>query len=164
MTDKENDADDNDLDTLYRAVGFIVVQWGQAEQTLDMIVAIIFQDFGGNKIEKQIPIMLKQKIKYLRKCFNKIPDISDCKTTGNELLDQFKKLSEKRNEIIHGAVSTTTSNNGAYSFAKIDIINEYHHVREFDFEINQFPKLSEDLVKLGSNAVKLANQLLQINQ
>ena len=162
MTNKEQNTVDDELDNLYRAVGFIVIQWGQAEQSLDMIVAIIFHDFGGNKVKK-IPKMLKPKIDYLRESFNNISDISVHKEVANEILDEFEKLSEKRHDIIHGAVSATTSNNGAYAFAKLDIINGYHHVREFDFDIKQFPKLSEDLVNLGSNTTKLAKQLLQIN-
>jgi len=39
--------DDGELDALYKAVGFVVVQWGQAEQSLDMIVAMLFQNLGG---------------------------------------------------------------------------------------------------------------------
>jgi hypothetical protein len=42
--------DDDELDSLFRAVGFVVVQWGQAEQSLDIITAILYQQLRGKQL------------------------------------------------------------------------------------------------------------------
>ena len=33
-----------DLDSLFNVVGFVVIQWGQAEQSLDLIISTIYQN------------------------------------------------------------------------------------------------------------------------
>jgi hypothetical protein len=39
--------DDDELDALFQAVGFVVVQWGQAEQSLDLATAVLYQRLGA---------------------------------------------------------------------------------------------------------------------
>jgi len=38
----------SDIETLFKAVGFVVIQWGFAEQSLDLMVATIFHSFDGH--------------------------------------------------------------------------------------------------------------------
>jgi hypothetical protein len=46
-------AEYKDMDALFRAIGFVVVQWGQAEQSLDLLVAALFQECGGKPLAKK---------------------------------------------------------------------------------------------------------------
>ena len=52
----------SDIETLFKAVGFVVVQWGMDEQHLDLIVAVIFHRFGGHPLLNRRPTNLSQKI------------------------------------------------------------------------------------------------------
>ena len=47
----------SDLESLFIAVGFIVIQWGQAEQALDLIVSSLSHAYPGKKA-KRLPVML----------------------------------------------------------------------------------------------------------
>ena len=57
------DQDSEDLDTLARAIGLVVLQWGQAEQSLDLLVAVLWQSFDGQRFAKRIPVMLEPKLR-----------------------------------------------------------------------------------------------------
>ncbi len=45
----------SDIETLYKAVGYVVVQWGFAEQSLDLMIANIFYSFDGHHLLKRRP-------------------------------------------------------------------------------------------------------------
>ena len=38
---------------LYSQVGFIVIQWGHCEQSLELLVNTLFREFGGNALPKR---------------------------------------------------------------------------------------------------------------
>lgn len=97
--------DDEELDALFKAVGFVVVQWGQAEQSLEMIVAMLYQDLGGKPLTNRIPVLLTPKLDFVGKCLTTIPTLHQFKLDGNALIQRFKELSQKRHDLIHGAPS-----------------------------------------------------------
>ena len=53
----------SDPELLFKAVGFITVQWGFAEQSLDLMMASIFHSFDGYPLLKKRPRNLKSKVK-----------------------------------------------------------------------------------------------------
>lgn len=57
---------DKDLVNLYTAVGFVVVQWGQAEQSLDLAVSTLYQYYKGASYAKRMPRMLAHKLKFIK--------------------------------------------------------------------------------------------------
>src|SRR4051812_45858239 len=97
--------DDEELDSLFRAVGFVVVQWGQAEQSLEMIVAMLYQNLGGKPLTKRIPVLLTPKLDFVRKCLTNIPTLHQFKTEGEGLTQKFEEISQKRHDLIHGAIA-----------------------------------------------------------
>ena len=40
----------SDLDQLFKAVGFVVIQWGNAEQTLDLLVVAVFSRYESHDL------------------------------------------------------------------------------------------------------------------
>lgn len=160
MNNRDKNKTDDEMEALYKAVGSMVIQWGQAEQTLDMIVALLFHNYDGNKLSKRIPKMLDPKIKFIKSCFDTSPELAKHKDRGYALLSEFERLSSKRHEMIHGAIADVIPEDDVFKFTKLDIINGYHHVREFDFDIKEFPKLIDELIKLGANSIKLADALM----
>jgi hypothetical protein len=47
--------DDDELDSLFKAVGFVVVQWGQAEQSLELATGILYGELNGKPLAKRLP-------------------------------------------------------------------------------------------------------------
>jgi len=151
--------DDEELDALFKAVGFVVVQWGQAEQSLEIIVAILYQNLGGKRLMKRIPVLLAPKLKFLRECLAKLPHLREFKAEGDALIQKFEELSQRRHDIIHGAVASLAMDGGGFHFAKLDVMNDFHVLREFRFESSEFPKLAKDLIDLGAAATSLGRKL-----
>jgi hypothetical protein len=147
--------------SLYQAIGFIVIQWGQAEQSLDLLVAAIYRGHGGRPFAKkrQIPRALTDKLKFIRKCFRNIDALAPYRSEGNALLSELQRLSPIRNDLIHGAITKLESVNDGFEFAKLDIEGEIHVLRDFRFESSTFPDLAKDLVCLGNRAALLANKI-----
>lgn len=151
--------DDRELDELYKAVGFVVVQWGQAEQSLDLIVAMLYQNLGGKPLAKRIPVMLTPKLDYVRKCLSHIPPLQKFRSDGEALISKFEGLSQKRHDLIHGAIANLSPEQGAFRFAKFDVKGNYHVVREFRFESTEFPRLTKNLINLSAAATALGWKL-----
>lgn len=153
---------DEDLDSLFKAIGFIVVQWGQSEQLLDLIVAMTYQKLGGKKIQKRLPKMLAHKLEFLEKCFSSMPLLAPFKAEGKALLDDFDRLGKKRHDLIHGAIAHVSPHNGAFVFAKLDFENNVHRLREVRLELSEFPAFTKELIELGTNAASLGQRILEL--
>lgn len=145
-----------DLNALAKAVGLVVLQWGQAEQSLDLLVAILWHSFNGKRYAKKIPLMLEPKIEFVRACTSSDPGLSQFRDAAEELLEQFKDLSSVRHELIHGAVASISPVDNAFVFAKLHIHDGYHHHREVRFEVAEYPRLVQKLIDLGRMAHELA--------
>ena len=83
----------SDIETLFKAVGFVVVQWGFAEQSLDLLVANIFNFFSEHPSLKRRPTNLEPKIEFLRGCFATIPALEQFRTESEMLYWEKKKRS-----------------------------------------------------------------------
>lgn len=139
-----------------------MVQWGQAEQSLDMLVAMIYQQLGGKQFAKRLPKMLATKLEFLTDCFSNIPALAQFKAEGHKLVGDFQRLSDRRHDLIHGAIASLSPQNGAFVFAKLDIKNDFHRVREFRLESSEFPTLTKDLIDLGAHATSLARRVWEL--
>jgi len=151
--------DDDELDALFKAVGFVVVQWGQAEQSLEMIVAMLYQNLGGKPLAKRIPVLLAPKLEFVQKCLARLPKLQQFKAEGEALVQKFEELSQKRHDLIHGAIASVAMDKGGFQFAKLDVKDGFHVLREFRFESADFPSLTKDLIDLGAAATSLARKL-----
>lgn len=153
--------DDDDIDTLFKTVGFVVVQWAQAEQSLDLIVAGLFQNYGGKRLARKnrLPVMLATKLEFLRKCLSQIPRLTSFKDEGAALVSNFNRLSQRRHDLVHGAVASLSPVDGAFVFAKLDVKTDFHFAREVRLEASEFPSLTKDLIDLGASATNLASKI-----
>lgn len=88
------------------AVGGFTVAWSTIEIALDFVCAILHHDAGGDKLSKELPIGLSQKVKFCRKCFSKLPSLEFLKEDAPQILTQTKLLSKERNRVIHGVPDT----------------------------------------------------------
>jgi hypothetical protein len=156
--------DDDELDALFQAVGFVVVQWGQAEQSLDLATAGLYQRLGGKALAKRLPKMLETKLEFIEKCLTKLPILVHLRADGVGLVADFRRLSATRHDLIHGAIASVAVKDGGFDFMKLDFKDNNHVVREFRFEGEDFPKLTKDLIDLGARATTFARQLWDLVQ
>ena len=149
----------SDIESLFKAVGFVVVQWGHAEQCLDLMVAAIFYGFDGNPLLKNRPKMLAQKLEFLGKSFTQFSGLEQFRSDGESLLARFSTIGNKRHELVHGAITNLEIENGEFLFAKLDINKDGHHLRDVALGQSDFSSLVQELLRLGSDTNKLARQV-----
>jgi hypothetical protein len=149
----------SDIESLFKAIGFVVVQWGSAEQSLDLIVAAIFHRFVGNPLLKRRPRMLAAKLDLLRNCFQQLPGLEQFRADGEALLSRFAIAGNKRHDLVHGAIANLSIENGAFTFAKIDVNQDGHSVRTVVLDQSKFPYLIKELLRLGDDANKLGRSI-----
>jgi hypothetical protein len=145
----------DELDTLAKAIGLIVIQWGQAEQSLDLLIALLWQSFDGKRFAKRIPVMLEPKIKFVRECMTREPSLAGHQAAATALLDSFEELSSLRHDLIHGAVASVSTIDDAFVFAKLDVRDGFHHHREVRIEAHAYPRLIDQIVALGKASHEL---------
>lgn len=80
------------IESLFKAMGFVAVQWGFVEQSLDLLVASIFHAFPGHPLMKRRPKNLEPKVEFLCKCFAELPALGQFAAEANPLLDKFCSL------------------------------------------------------------------------
>lgn len=103
----------------YEPLGLATVQWAAVEQTLDVLIHLIFTHHRGNEIEAVVPVSLKRKIKYLRKAFRKIEALSQHKDAALPYFDRVIALSESRHDLVHGFSSQALGAMGPIQIQRI---------------------------------------------
>ena len=145
----------SDLESLFIAVGFIIIQWGQAEQALDLIVSSLSHAYPGKKA-KRLPVMLETKIEFLRKHIPTTPELSPAAKDLEALLVEFESLAPKRHDIVHGAITGIAPTGRGFTFLKLDADKEYNTTRLVHLSQNEFPFLRRRLLRLAAEAIRLA--------
>ena len=145
----------SDLESLFIAVGFIIIQWGQAEQALDLIVSSLSHAYPGKKA-KRLPVMLETKIDFLRKRIPTTPELSPSAKDLEALLVEFESLAPKRHAIVHGAITDIAPTSKEFTFLKLDSDKEYNTTRLVHLSQNEFPFLRRRLLRLAAEAIRLA--------
>ena len=152
----------SDIETLFKVVGFVVVQWGFAEQSLDLLVANIFAVFREHPSLKHEhrPTNFEPKIKFLRNCFARIPALEQFRAGSEMLLSRFAAAGKRRNDLVHGAISQTTIEDGSFMFLKVDVKpREHHSVRPVFLDDSDWPAFRKELLGLGRDGQSLAQRV-----
>jgi hypothetical protein len=158
----EPNQDAQDLDTLAKAVGLVVLQWSQTEQSLELLVAVLWQSLGGKSFAKRIPKMLETKLEFVRKCAAGTPALAAHRQRIEGLANSFESLSATRHDLIHGAPASIAAVDGAFVFARLEIRDGFHHHHEVRIEAEQYPQLTGRLVQLGKEAHELAASVFSL--
>lgn len=151
----------SDIETLFKAVGFLVVQWGHAEQSLDLMVGSIFSYFDRHPLLKEgRPRNLEPKIAFLSKCIDNLPELEQFRVESQQLLPRFAIAGKKRNDLVHGAISEFSIRDGAFMFLKIDVRpKEIHSIRPVFLEDSAWPEFRWELLVLGRDGLSLAQRM-----
>lgn len=150
----------SDIEILFKAVGFVVVQWGFAEQSLDLMVASIFHSFVGHPLLKRRPQHLEPKLEFLEKCFAEIPELAKFRAESEPLFQRFAVAGKRRNDLLHGAIAELEIQDGAFKFLKVDVKpNEHHSIRAVFLTESDWPVFREELMALGKDGQLLARKV-----
>jgi hypothetical protein len=150
----------SDLEALFKAIGFVVVQWGLAEAALDLMVASIFHFYGEHPLLKTRPRNLEPKIKFLRECFAKLPELQGFSAESEKLLQRFASAGTKRNDLVHGGIVERSVENNAFRFLKIDVSpKERHSIRSVVLDDADWPRYRKELLYLGKEEQSLAQRV-----
>jgi hypothetical protein len=151
---------DSDLEILFKAVGFIVVQWGYAEQSLDLLVKVIFECCEGHPLLKRRPQNLNEKVILLRKCFASITKLNPSQAEASALLERFSRVGILRNDLVHSSIVDFTLKDGTFRFLKVDVIPKVEHrVREVRLSDSNWPVLRKDLLELSNDSQSFAKRI-----
>lgn len=160
-----NDSSDaSDLDLIARAVGLVVLQWSQAEQSLELLVASLWQSFSGKYFAKSIPVLLKPKITFVRACVAGTPALKAIEPRVISLLAEFERLSGLRHDLVHGAPASIPTIDGHFVFVRLEVRDGFHHTREVRVPVEAYPELVRSLVALGREAHQVAHEAFEVSK
>lgn len=152
------------LQPLFCALGKIVYVWSNIESSLDFYIALIFFYFDRKNIaeKNEVPRSLKMKIKFLKKSFRNIPQLSSLTDYALVIIEQISSLSKKRHSVIHGVLCGM--NPDAYKFSKLDISKEFCNISldNITYTINDLRQLGNEMMGLLIELNKLDSLFLPI--
>lgn len=152
---------DSNFESLCKTIGFVVVQWGHCEQSLELLVNTLFLQYGGNKLPKRnkMPRPLGAKISFVKECAARIPSLAPFRVEIETLVNDFEALTQTRHDLVHGALTDARVIDGVYTFIRLETHPDIHEVKDFQYDLKAFPSLAEALVRLGAAAPKLAKRV-----
>jgi hypothetical protein len=151
----------DDFDQLAHSVGYFVLLWANAEQWLDMCVAVVYRGLGGDVRVKKMPKNLQPRLVFLEDCFAALPVLAPLRGRARKVVSGFTKLSSTRHELIHGAIRDAFATGTKFKFYKLDLIDgKIHETRTFTLELTrQAPKLHEQVLLLERRTMDLFYRL-----
>jgi len=146
-------------ESLFKTIGFVVVNWGHCEQSLELLVNTLFREYDGNKLQKKMPKPLSAKIAFVKECAAHIPSLAPFRTEIESLVRAFEALTQTRHDLVHGALTDAPVVDGVYSFIRLDTHPDIHEVKGFQYDLKAFPSLAEALLRLGTDVPKVARRI-----
>ncbi|MEQ8395462.1 hypothetical protein [Thalassobaculum sp.] len=147
------------VEALCGAVGHVVVNWAFVEVAVDTCIATIYQNAGGKHIEREIPSAIGRKVKFLRRCIKQIGALSLYRTEGDQLLNRVNAVKDTRHMLVHGCVTGYERENHAFTFAKMDTIN--NRTRH---KLNPSKFTAQQILDDGTECQTLARDLTRFSQ
>jgi hypothetical protein len=110
-----------ELEPLFSPVGELVINWSLLDSQFVKITAILYHSEMGKELEKQLPFEFGRRMRFLRKCASRFPELSNHVKDFKRMITYAKEMVVLRNALIHGAVSSFDESDQRYSFVKLDI-------------------------------------------
>ena len=151
------------FDSFFRTIGFIVVQWGHCEQSLELLVNTLFRDFGGKTLSgrKRMPRPVSEKVAFLKECAAQLPALTQFRAELEALASDFEHVTQMRHDLVHGALTDVPVANGVFTLMRLDAHPDIHEVKTFEYDLKNFPIFEAALIKLGAAASKLACRVFE---
>ncbi|MCD1634144.1 hypothetical protein K7H91_10190 [Martelella mediterranea] len=151
---------------LYAMVGMVIANWTFVENSLDAWAAIAYHDHGGNKVEPELPRQFSRKVKFLRKCFNRLSSLAPFKEEALSLISKSEGLSEVRHYVAHGVLSDFDQSDESFRFIKIDMTSDkkQHIIGELHITAVKLLQAGTDLVEMAAEGQRITGNLLDAGE
>jgi len=149
------------LDKLYYPVGELIINWSVFDHQLVLIVAILYQNDTGRSLERQLPREFSRRIRFLRKCITRFPQLSQYADGMRNMLDAAKEVSIVRDALVHGAVSSYDKKDQCYSLKKLDIAktDDMHEAKTIRMTLEDVQEYVIQSQSLMSFAIQISDHL-----
>jgi len=113
------------MPSLFSGVGMIVMNFAFVENALDAWTALAYHDFGGSRIEKEMPRQFGRKVTFLRKCFSRLDGLKPFSQEALAIVNRARELSDTRHYVAHGVLAGfDAEDDETFYFRKIDISDD----------------------------------------
>ncbi len=106
-----------------------------------------------------MPKQLSEKIAFVKECSQQIPSLEPFRVELEKLINDFGAITQKRHDLIHGALTGDPVINGIFNFIRLETHPDIHEVKSFQFDLNEFPLFAETLIRLGADTPKIAKRI-----
>lgn len=150
---KDRSVPEEIIPTTFSCVGMIIVNWTFVENALDAWTAIAFHEHNASSIERQLPKMFGRKVKFLKKCFRRLPGLAPFSDEAIAFIERANELSEIRHYVAHGTLSHFDTTDESFIFAKIGLSDDKQQ-----HEFGELRILGTDLLTAGTKLTDMARQ------
>jgi hypothetical protein len=152
----------NDLQAFCTAIGWIEINWAMVEQQFDRWMQVIFHRLGGNALEKRVPRNFSEKVRFLRRAFTDITLLAPFRDKGLSIIKRTDEYSNMRHNLMHAVVAHVEPIGGKFTMTSLRLDAQARQtVTDFVFDVNQFPTVSADFQRLGTEAIELSLDLIE---
>jgi hypothetical protein len=148
----------SDIEVLFRTVGFIIIQWGHAEQSLELIVSTLYEWYPGEK-PKKLPFVLEKKLDFILDRATSKTEPLTCAVDLTKLVSDFESLASVRHDLIHGAITSFEPEGNTFTFIKLRSSKSAGSSKIIHLSSAEFPSLTKRLLRLGADTNRLSRRL-----
>jgi hypothetical protein len=159
MTDNPTYTKPND-ERFFAAVGRYTISWAFLETAIDHMVFASHTWAGGNEIEPEMPWAIDRKIKFLRKSFKRLPGFQPFAVEGEMILNDAKKASDNRHDIIHGVITDHPEDATIVKMVRLMREKSGRSFKEYHVSTGGIEREAVDTNLLGNHALKLARRIV----
>ena len=106
-----------------------------------------------------MPRPVSEKIAFLKECGAQIPSLLSFRIELESLAIDFGKVLQMRHDLVHGALTDVPVNDGVFTFIRLEAHPDIHEVKEFLYDLKEFPSLETSLMDLGAKTPALARRI-----
>jgi hypothetical protein len=150
------------LEQLYYPAGELIINWSVLDYQLVLIVAALYQNDRGKSLEDQLPREFGRRVRFLRKCISRFPQLQPFATDMRNMLTAAKELVIVRDTLVHGAVSGYDERDKYYSFKRPDIDknDDMHQINTIRMTLDDIRDYVAQSQTLMTFAIQIAEHLV----
>lgn len=145
---------------LYTIVGHLVVGFGQLDFGIDMLVGLLFRDFGGaSKHWKKLPVPFESRMEFIADCAENLAAVAPYRVGLLRIVDQAPSVAATRNDVAHGYVGSYRRSDHLLTYVKAAFDKQNR-----SFQIVKIRDITaRQLLRVGAQAVDLAAHTTRLN-